>query len=247
MSHIRLEVTGPVAALLLCRPDQRNALTPEMLAEFNRALGAIPSAARCLLLAGEGAVFCAGFDLSLCHAHPDGSVMRVLLRGLSEAVAALRALPIPVVIGAQGAAIAGGCALLGGADFIVADSGAKFGYPVTRLGVSPAVSAPFLAQSIGPGRARERLLDPTLIDGVEALRIGLVHRLVDQPDQVRQAARAEAVALCEKPQEALRATRRWLDELSGLGPWRGRALAASQSLAGSPEERSRIEAAVRKA
>src|SRR5690606_31084299 len=90
---------------------------------------------RALLLRGEGPVFCAGFDLDACRHDP--LAMRALLTGLSATILALRTCPCPVVIAAQGAAIAGGCALLGGADFVVTDAQARFGYPVTLLGISP--------------------------------------------------------------------------------------------------------------
>src|SRR5690606_9036453 len=83
--------------------------------------------ARALLLCGEGPVFCAGFDLDTCRGEGGDEALRRLLRGLSGAIAGLRAQERPVVVAAHGAAIAGGCALLGGADVVVADAGAKLG------------------------------------------------------------------------------------------------------------------------
>jgi enoyl-CoA hydratase/carnithine racemase len=242
---VRVDTVGAVATITLDRPAQRNALTPGMLGELRAAIGAVGPTARCLVLAGEGKVFCAGFDLDLCRASPDGEVMRALLTGLSRAVTALRALPIPVVAAAQGAAIAGGCALLGGADIIIADRGAKFGYPVVRLGISPAVSAPTISGLIGRGRARERMLDTALIDGVEARRIGLVHELVDEAGDVGGRARVIAEELAAKPPGAMSVTRSWLREIEGLGPWPDRALAASLALTGSEEERVRLAEARR--
>src|SRR5690606_29099547 len=113
--------------------------------------------ARTLLLCGEGRVFCAGFDLDACRGEGGDDALRRLLRGLSAAIAGLRAQERPVVVAAHGAAIAGGCALLGSADVVVADAGAKLGYPVARLGISPAVSAPFLAPAVGAGAGRRLL------------------------------------------------------------------------------------------
>ncbi len=240
------ESSGPVAVIRLNRPAQRNAMTPDMLDELIAAAGRLPASTRCLIVAGEGRVFCAGFDLALCQAHPDGSVMRALLSGLSRAITVLRELSVPVVVAAHGAAIAGGCALLGGADIVVADRAAKFGYPVVRLGVSPAVSAPFLGGAIGSGRARERLLDPSLIDGEEAHRVGLVHELVESPEEVLPRARAIAQMLADKPRGALAATRAWLFELEGLGSAPRRALDVSLSLAGGDEEQARLAAALRR-
>lgn len=239
---IRVEHDGPVAALVLDRADKRNALTPAMLAALRECAVEAAKSARALLIRGEGPVFCSGFDLRLCRDAPDGSVMRALLAGLSDAIMTLRSLPIPITAAAHGAAIAGGCALLGGVDLVVADRDAKLGYPVVRIGVSPAVSAPFLGASIGPGAARARLLDSGLIDGAEAARLGLVHHLVDRPEDVLPRAAETARALADKPGGAVAATRAWLLELERIGDDAVRSLGVSTALAGGDEERSRLAA-----
>ena len=234
-------VTDRVATITLNRPERRNAMTPQMLADLRAAVEEVAPViraradVRAVVLAGAGKVFCAGFDLDLCRDHPDGSVMRELLTGLSLAVASLRASGVPVVIAAHGAAIAGGCALLGGGDFVVADAGAKFGYPVVRLGISPAVNIPFVRVAMGDGPTRARTLDTRLIDGTEAHRAGLVSDLVATPDEVLPAAQAVAASLAAKPPGGLLATRRWLDELSPADAARG--LAVSLALTGGAEER----------
>ncbi len=239
---IRIERDGRLVVVVLDRPDQRNALTSEMLDVLRRSASEAARDAAALVLRGEGPVFCAGFDLKLCRETPDGSAMRALLTGLSEAIATLRGLPIPVVVAAHGAAIAGGCALLGGADVVVADRGAKLGYPVVKIGVSPAVSAPFLRLNVGDGAARARLLDSGLISGEEAARMGLVHELVDLPEDVLPRAIEEARALAEKPAHAIAATKRWLNEIDPIGDGGRRALDVSLGLAGSEEERVRLAA-----
>ncbi len=227
---------GPVFEIALARPEKRNALTPEMLVWLGQAIRALPASARAVLLVGEGAVFCAGFDLTLCKDDPGGSVMRGLLEGLHDCIGALRSLDIPVVIAAQGAAIAGGCALLGGGDVTVTNTEAKLGYPVARLGVSPAVSAPFLRSLAGDGAARKLLLENAIVGGREALRVGLVHECVDSPEAVRPRALQIATELAAKPVESIAATKRWLREIDQVcGAERG--LKASLSLVGGEEER----------
>lgn len=243
---IRIADDGAVRVITLSRAEKRNALTPQMLTELVRAVHECPAAARVLVLAGDGAAFCAGFDLALCAGSPDGSVMRELLAGLSAFIAALREWPGCVVVAAHGAAIAGGCAMLGGADVVVADRGAKFGYPVLTIGVSPAVSGPAISTKMGYGQTRARMLDTSLIDGLRALEIGLVHEVVAQPGEVRDRAMGIARALAEKPPTAIAATRRWMKEIEdGLGGADGaRALAASMGLTGGEEEGERIRRAV---
>lgn len=197
-----------------------------------------------ILLRGAGAVFCAGFDLDLCRDDgPEQGVMRAFLEGLSRAIRAMRGAPCPVVVAAHGAAIAGGCALLGGADVVVADRGAKLGYPVVRLGISPSVSAPFLIEGVGTGPARRRLLDPEPFDGAEGARLGLVHELVDDREGVGGRALEIAKALAVKPAKAMKATKRWVFEAAEGGKMEGRAaraLEASVSLITGDEARERL-------
>lgn len=241
---IRVTRDGTIAEVWLARPEKRNALTPDMLASLLTALAQIESGdAAVILLAGEGPVFCSGFDLALCKGHPDGSVMRALLTGLADAISTLRSQRRPVVIAAHGAAVAGGCALLGAGDVVITNHEAKLGYPVVRLGVSPAVSAPFLRLRVGPAHARELLLHAGMISGLRAAQIGLANQSVERVEDVIAAARDEAAQLAERSTHAIAATRALLTEIDALNdtPWR--ALRASLSLTGGVEERRLLPAA----
>jgi len=245
MIHAALE--GPVLVVTLRRPEKRNALTRDGLHDLARLCEHLRDGAhsdggrvRALVLEGEGPMFCAGFDLDACRGDPGGLVMRGFLTDLSRTIAALRDGPLPVVACAHGGAIAGGCALLGGADVVVADRASRLGYPVTRLGISPAVSAPFLAAHVGRGAARTRLLDNGLMDGQRALEIGLVHELASAPVFAQERARVIAHELAAKPMESMHATRRWLREVSPVRAQGG--LEASLSLVGREEEQHMLEA-----
>ena len=238
---IRAAVESSVYSVVINRPDKRNALTPEMLDAMLAAVRSPPRGARVLLLRGEGPVFCGGFDLKMCLDKP--GTLEALLRGLAEVVVELKRAPVPVVGAAQGAAIAGGCALLGGCDIVLTNDDAKLGYPVTPLGISPAVSAPFLRQLVGDGPSRERQLDPALIGGRRAVEIGLAHESLATVEAVLPRARAVAEVLASKPPGAMAATRAWLREIEdAAGPPRAAAagLDASLSLVGSKEERERL-------
>lgn len=248
---IRVEVHGAEAGsfaglgeIVIDRPEKRNALTPEMLEAITAGIATLEAdaAARAIVLRGEGTTFCAGFDLTLCR--EDSAALGAMLRGLSDAVRALRRCARPVVVGARGAAIAGGCALLAAADFVVTHAAAKFGYPVVALGISPAVNAPYLLNAIGERAARAKLLDPRIFDGEEARRLGLASVLVDLPEDVTPRAQVEAMRLASKPPAAFAATKAWLNELEGsLDDARlARALEASMALVGSDEERERLSA-----
>jgi len=238
---VEVETRGGVGLVRLARPEKRNAMTPRMLEELCEGAEAADRSSRAVLVCGAGSVFCAGFDLDLCA--EDESVLGALLEGLSRAIVTLRGLAAPVVLAAHGAAIAGGCALLGGADVVVADAGAKLGYPVVRLGVSPAVSAPFLRGMVEGGPCRDRLLDPGLISGEEGARRGRVHGGVGGRGGGGPAAERIAADLAGKPGEGLRATKGWLAEIGAEGPEAaGLAAEGSVGLAGSAEQRGLLGA-----
>jgi len=239
---IRTDDQDGVVVRTLDRPDKRNARTPGMLAELAANAKEAGERARAVVVAGAGDVFCSGFDLTMCREDPPA--LAAMLAGLFEAVMELRSGRAPVVIAAQGAAIAGGCALLGGADFVISNIGATFGYPVARLGISPAVTAPFLAACIGEAAARTLLLEGSLIDGPAALSMGLLSECVATPDLVMPRAVQLAHALAAKPPGGVAATRRWLGELDGTTDRARmrRGLEASLALVGGAEQNERLAA-----
>lgn len=241
---ITLTYDNHLATIALVRADKRNAMTPAMISELARAIDQVSRdaaashpKANALLLTGEGDTFCAGFDLSLCK--DDTTALETLLTGLSSCVRALRACPLPVVISAHGAAIAGGCALLGGADIVITNDAAKIGYPVVRLGISPAVSAPTLMLSTGTGPARTRQLDTALVSGIDAVRIGIAHESLPTRTTCEERALQVAKDLAAKPRHGMIATKRWLNEVDGSNNPASfeSALQASLSLVNGPEER----------
>lgn len=227
---IRVESRGAVRVVTIDRPDKRNALTVKMLGTLMKAVMRT-APARAIVLLGTGPVFCSGFDLNERKwGDRNGlATLRSQLRALAGAIDVMSCGGAAVVVGVQGAAVAGGCALLGGADVVVAERSGKVGYPVLRLGISPAVTAPYLRGAVGDGAVRSLLLDPTLISAERAHELGLVHELVNGPDAVAGRAIAIAEALAAKPGRAVSATRMWLKEIeTGMekaGPQEG--LAAS--------------------
>ena len=237
---IETESRGDIRVIALARAEKRNAMLPEMLDELLDAI-AESEDARAIVLIGRGKTFCSGFDLKACAQDESGETLRSLLTGLSACISAMRRCKGPVVLGAQGAAVAGGCALLGGADVVVADRSVKLGYPVVRIGISPAISAPFMLASMRPGVVRSRLLDSDLVDGERACSLGLVDELVETPDAVESRAIELAETLASKPGIGCIATKAWLntvapvdEDIAKLG------LNTSLSLTGSEEEHERL-------
>ncbi len=236
---VRVETHGRLAVVVLSRPAKRNAMTPEMFEQLWRVMPA-EDAIDGLVLAGDGPVFCGGFDLKLALERP--GTLATLLTQLADTIARLNRRSHPVVIAAHGAALAGGAALLGAGDVVVGDHAGQYGYPVVRIGLSPAVSFPYLRTMLNDGAARERLLDSGLLSGEEARRVGLLHELCDIPEDVGPKALRICRALAAKPRHAFAATKRLVADLSGAEAWGGRALAASLATADTPECRERLAA-----
>jgi methylglutaconyl-CoA hydratase len=224
--------SGRVATISLRNAAKRNALDAEAIRALEERLIEARAAVDArhsdvVVLRGEGAHFCAGFDLARCSEEPRR--VEELLVGLSACVAHLRAIDAPVVARVQGAALAGGCALLTGCDFVVVAHDAQLGYPVHRIGISPAVSLPTLLSRMGPA-ARALVLSNDIIDGETALARGLATHAV-ACEMLDAEVDALVAQLLSKGPLALRETKRWIRVIEergagDLGPARGRDAAA---------------------
>lgn len=175
---VRVEVRAPVGTITLHRAAKRNAVTYDMwvaLGEACRRLADDPSV-RVVVLRGEGAHFCAGADITeLLAERPHGTPSFMDVNMAAEH--ALATLPKPTVAVVQGDCIGGGCALAIDCDLRLAVAGARFGITPSKLGiVYPAASLERAVHLLGPA-AKRLLYTGDLIDGREALRIGLVDEL----------------------------------------------------------------------
>lgn len=212
---VHLEIDGPLAEITLNDAARRNALGTPMFDALFAALETVRAdeGSHVLLLRGQGKAFCSGFDVAACAADP--ALLEAFVLRLGELLKALRRLPHVVVAAVQGAAIAGGCAMVSACDLAVVSAEAKLGYPVHRLGLSPAVTTSTLMQKIGPGHAREVLMGGRLIDGRTAHAWGLAYRLSSDDESVLPEARQLCATIAGHGPQALRATKRWLNELDG--------------------------------
>ncbi|RAI37983.1 enoyl-CoA hydratase [Rhodoplanes roseus] len=207
---LRREDTDGVALLVLDRPKARNALSDAMLAALGEALAAIAQdrSVRAVVLAAEGPVFCAGHDLKEMTAHradPDRgrAYFADLLSRCAAVMQAIVALPQPVVAAVQGTATAAGCQLVASCDLAVAADDARFCTPGVNIGLFCSTPMVALSRNIAPKHAMEMLLTGDLIGAEDALRFGLVNRLVS-PGEERAAALALARWIAEKSTVAIR-------------------------------------------
>ena len=205
---------GAISVLRFEDPDHRNALSVEMLEVFLAKLADVASEPGTILrLEGAGSAFCAGIDLEAGRRDP--AILTRLLELLSEAMRSIRSMPRVVVAQAQGAAIAGGCALLSACDFTCGEPGTRVGYPVTRVGLSAAVSVPTLLGSVSSSAARSLLLEGSVIDGARAHRMNLLTHLAPSTEALPGMVNELCGQLSRKGPNAMLRTKAWLNELDG--------------------------------
>jgi len=183
VSALHVERDGAVLRITLARPDRRNAFDAELIAELSQAFVDV-GRARAVVLAGEGASFCAGADvewmrasvgLSLDENVADANAMRQMFEAIDRC-------PAPVVARVQGHALGGGAGLVAAVDIAIAEPGTVFAFSEVKLGIIPAVISPFTLAKIGPGAARRYFLTGERFDAEAALRIGLVSEVAAELD-----------------------------------------------------------------
>ena len=177
--------TDGVVQLTLNRSQKRNALTREMLAELLERLTEIAALAdvRCVVLAANGPVFCAGMDLAQMQetaALPEAAqVWRGDTQLYHDVVLALFQLPVPTLAVVQGGAIAGGLGLVLACDLVLAADTALFSLPEPKRGITAAIVTPLLAHRTGPAGAALLLLSAAAIDARRAQQLGICQTVVD--------------------------------------------------------------------
>jgi methylglutaconyl-CoA hydratase len=180
--HLRRTDEGAVATVALARPEARNALNAELIAEITRCFGELAedNGVRVVVLTGEGPMFCEGADIGFMRYTAGFSYEDNLedARRLAEMFRSVDELPKPVLAKVRGAAIGGGAGLVAAADVAVAEEGTRFAFSEVRLGIAPATIAPFVVRKIGPSRARALFLTGERFDSEEAREIGLIHEAV---------------------------------------------------------------------
>jgi enoyl-CoA hydratase len=175
------EVTGPLARITINRPDKLNALNGTVIAELDRAIGEIertPSVGGVVLTGAGPKAFVAGADIGEIAAQGPVDGKARALEG-QRVFRRLERCGKPVVAAVNGFALGGGCELAMACHLRVAAEGARFGQPEVKLGIGPGYGGTVrLPRLVGRGRALELLLTGAMIDAQEALRIGLVNRVV---------------------------------------------------------------------
>jgi enoyl-CoA hydratase/carnithine racemase len=192
---------GQVARLTVNRPSKLNSLTPEAIAALRAAAERLQGndKLRAVVLTGAGEkAFVGGADVGTL-ASLDTRGARAFITSLHEAIAAIGAIPVPVIARINGWTLGAGLELAIGCDLLVAAEHAMFGMPEVKVGVPSVIEAALLPRLVGWGKAAELVLLGENIDAAEAHRIGLVQKVVPM-------AGLDAAVDC------------WLDSLIAAGP-----------------------------
>lgn len=206
-SDIRAEKVGAhLLRITLDRPQLRNALRTQTLAEIARALDAAETdaAIRAVILTGGPNVFAAGADINELAAH---DAVSILTDARPKYWAAIRRFPKPVIAAVNGFCLGGGCELAMHADIIIAGEDSRFGQPEINLGIIPgAGGTQRLTWAVGKSLAMRMVLTGEMIDSRTALAHSLVAE-VCQPELTQERAQAVAEIIAGKPPLAVRAAK----------------------------------------
>ncbi len=248
---VGVEQRGPILHVTLNRPDVRNAFNPPMIAELTAVFSQVEAGGdvRAVVLSGAGESFCAGADLSWMRdmaAYTREENVADAVR-LAEMLEAVEGCDVPVVARVHGAALGGGAGLVAACDVVVAVSDTIFGFTEARLGIAPAVIAPFVLRKIGPGHARALFVTGERFNAGRAERIGLVHRLADRAGlDVAIDVALESILSCGPA--AVRACKELVAEVPGLSREAARAYTVETiaTLRASPEGQEGMRAFLEK-
>ena len=203
-----LETSGHLATITLNRPEKRNAISTQMIAELQTALDAIEKTqTRVVILTATGKAFCAGIDLELlqsvaCQSPAENQEDSKRIANMFRKIWSFSR---PLIAAVNGHALAGGCGIATLCDFTLAVPEAKFGYTEVRIGFLPAIVSVFLTRQIGEKRARDLLLSGRLIEAAEAKEMGLVNEIVSPANLMDRARELAETILAASPSSVTRA------------------------------------------
>ena len=210
------EARGPIGIVTINRPQVRNALNHQTIAELIDALEAFDQddAVRCMILTGDDRAFAAGADISQMV---EASAVDVLDDDNFARWTRFRAIHKPVIAAVSGYALGGGCELALMCDLVVASETAQFGQPEVKLGIIPgAGGTQRWARSAGKVRAMEAVLTGEPVAAIDAERIGLVNRVVPVGAQLDEALRL-ANLIAARPPLAVRLGKEAVNQAMEVG------------------------------
>ena len=191
---IKTEVKDHIGFITFNRPDQLNTFNSQLAREFNQSLEEFENSneVRVIVVAGQGKAFCAGIDVNELAGKKNLDYYR-WVKKMEEMSLRISKMGTPVIASVQDLAVANGIGVVASSDLAVAAEGARFGATAVNVGLFCMGPAVAMSRNLGRKKALELILTGDMIKADEALRIGLVNKVVPK-DQLE----AETLLLAQK-------------------------------------------------
>jgi methylglutaconyl-CoA hydratase len=202
-----------IRIVTLNRPDKRNAMSLELIERLRDAVrdASAHRSRRVIIIRGAGPHFCAGLDLKEVSAAPQNAERSA--RALAEMFEAVATSPLVTIAAAQGTAVGGGAGVVAACDFVVAADDFRVGFPEVHRGLVAALVTTLLRRQLDDRKVRELTILGETVDADNALRIGLVNRVVP-PHRLEESTLELAQEVCKGAPGAIARTKKLLDDLA---------------------------------
>ncbi len=218
LETVAVQIDGAIGTITLDRPKVLNALNRQLLAELGSALAALEDdpSIRAIIVTGRGEkAFAAGADIGELGALPSAVEGAAQARRGQAITLQMERMRTPIIVAVNGFALGGGCEIAMGGDIRIAALTAKFGQPEVNLGLIPGYGGTQrMARLLGRGAAMYLCLTAEMIDAPEALRLGLVQKVVPLAGLMHEAQRIAQLIAAKAPL-AIAATKAAIND--GLG------------------------------
>ncbi len=232
MKFVHYKKSNRVGYITLNRPEKRNALNYQVVAELKKAFSLANNDpdTKVIVLKAEGDAFCAGADLAYLEELQQNSYNENLADSnhLKELFLQIYTLPKVVIAAVQGHAIAGGSGLASVCDYAFSVSQAKFGYTEVRIGFIPAIVMVFLIRKIGEQKAKDLLLSGRLISAKEATELGVITRVIEN-DLEKEVDEFAQELISKNSGQSMALTKQMIANVQNLSLEDGLRLAAEQN------------------
>jgi len=210
---------GGIARITLNRPEKRNALDQELIAEVKDAVAVAGLDAECrvVLLSGAGKDFCSGADLAGLEKTAQSGVLDNMAdaRNMADLFLMMRNHRCPIIAAVQGRALAGGCGLATACDIVLASESAQFGYPEVNIGFVPAMVMAILRRSVSEKAAFELVATGEIVSATRAYELGVIQRFYAD-DQFTTEVESYAARLASKSASAVMLSKRLLYQMDSM-------------------------------
>jgi methylglutaconyl-CoA hydratase len=216
---VLFETRDGVAYVTMNRPEKRNALNEDIVNGLKAALrrANADQSTRCIVLRGAGSDFCSGADLSALQKIAEASVAENLedAQSLAGLFVLIREVDVPVIAAVRGRALAGGSGLALACDIVLAERGARFGFPEVKIGFVPAMVMAILRRSASEKKAFELITTGVEISADEAAQFGLVNH-VFEPDPFESEVEKFARGFVKMSRSALNLSKKLFYSTDGV-------------------------------